>query len=779
MTEPETDTTAEAPTPDPGPEKDAIEQLDVLDQAHGFGAPSAGDDPLAMSDPTSYGGAPLPMWEPEPAPKPAPRRSAMSVSKTLEDLYARHPEVGSGTKSLRVSRRAPKIYNGQKIAGFLGDLHEQMSLTDFAARFGGGSYQVLVRGPGRSLDSDGSYSTITLDEIDVEVTGKPLAVSVEDQQMSTQRGAPEAPYVNPQVEITRMQLDRQSQREAADRNERWMREAVGSQQVPQDLFAHIEAVSQKRATEVRTTLQGTVEDLRRDNEQLTKRIQAKDDEMHGTRQRMMEVQNEAAHRLREEESTRVKELKEQHSARIQQIKEEQATSIERLAKDHTSRLSELSERHTRERTLYEQSSQVERDRLREDTRRREEQITNDSRLREQTTRDNYESRISETERSHQREISSIKENRDRELSSIQMSSQGNLTISEKASQLQIQALNNELSMLRVKTESQERELYELRATAHKSPIEAIGEARELLDSVGGGKTEDEGEFDWKKAAFLAVKGITEKFPEGMERMAAARANNQQGREMAQAQARARAMAIRQRQIQQQQQHQLPAAQQQAMPMQGAPAAPAERSDLPGQSAPTWGSPLGMPPEPGDAAMPPAPTGPMAPAATPPPAPVPSGSEGPRQSVDAPPSTGEGPQSAGLVPGFMAVPEPEPTPEPAKPVEAAEAVGQAPAQDQSAMPEITEEAVKEFAEKLEMAISSEMITPQEFAKGFIEEVGPAVAGKITTSIHPDQFADSIAQHPDGASTQIVTREGRKYLHELWEAIQNLLTEPSPS
>jgi hypothetical protein len=778
MTETESSTEPELHPPVPPaepsvasePEQDALEQLDMLDRSQGFGLPSDHDDPLAMADPTSFGGN-LPLWQPDapPAPPPVPRiRTSMASSKTLEDLYSRHPEIGGGEKYLRVSRIAPKTYNGHKIGGFLGDVHEQLSMSDFAARFGGGTYQVLVRGPGRTLDGDGSYNAVTLDEIKVEITGKPLAISVEDNDMSTTRGiGDERSMRSPQVEITRMQLEQENRRRSEERNERVMKQLMQSQQVPQNLFQHIEEISERRAADVRTTLQESAAATRRENEKLHDRLERKDEEIQQLRAKMVEVQNEASMRLREEESSRVRELKEQHSQSMQSVKEDHSKSVERITAEGQRQVNEMGARHTRERENYERAAQTERDRIREDARRREEQLVSDSRLREQTVRDNYESRLAEMERSHQREIQNVKDNRDRELQSIKMASDGNLTMSEKAAQLQIASLTNELAMLRVKTEAQERELYELRAAAHKSPVEAIGEARDLMSLVGGDKGEEEGEFDWRKGLFQVLSRVGEKLPEGLERLGAARAQNQQSRDVAAARERAQQIQHR-RQLQAAQQQQIDPRMQPQPPSQ----MPVQRDvGIPGTTAPSWGESAGLPPEPGHANMPPAPHRPMP--APPAPSPVPSGSQGASRPRDPVPTTGEGPASTGFVPGFMSEAPPPPDPAAEQDVAEASAPLPKPFAQEASVPAFTQEAVMEFSEKLEMAIATGMVPPAEFAKGFIEEVGPETAAQIIASIGPEQLADAVAAHESGKQTQIVTRAGRKYLRELWEEAKKLL------
>lgn len=89
--------------------------------------------------------------------------------------------------------------------------------------------------------------------------------------------------------------------------------------------------------------------------------------------------------------------------------------------------------------------------------------------------------------------------------------------------------------------------------------------------------------------------------------------------------------------------------------------------------------------------------------------------------------------------------------------------------------VTNEQVARFSEKLEEAISSGIITPAMFADGFIKETSPETTLAIVQAIGPDQLVDAVAQQPAAQSTAIVTREGRKFVHELWVEATQKATE----
>jgi hypothetical protein len=87
--------------------------------------------------------------------------------------------------------------------------------------------------------------------------------------------------------------------------------------------------------------------------------------------------------------------------------------------------------------------------------------------------------------------------------------------------------------------------------------------------------------------------------------------------------------------------------------------------------------------------------------------------------------------------------------------------------------LTEERVSEFIGSLNVAIMTGTVTPKEFAAEFVERVGLEAAANIVQKIPPDAVADAVAKTKDGASTLIPTREGRKYVAELWRETAALI------
>lgn len=74
----------------------------------------------------------------------------------------------------------------------------------------------------------------------------------------------------------------------------------------------------------------------------------------------------------------------------------------------------------------------------------------------------------------------------------------------------------------------------------------------------------------------------------------------------------------------------------------------------------------------------------------------------------------------------------------------------------------------FAGQLNSAIATKAVTPEEFADEFIAQAGPDNVRRIVTGFDPGKLVDVIASAPGGAGTAIVTRDGRVFVRELWDA-----------
>jgi hypothetical protein len=84
------------------------------------------------------------------------------------------------------------------------------------------------------------------------------------------------------------------------------------------------------------------------------------------------------------------------------------------------------------------------------------------------------------------------------------------------------------------------------------------------------------------------------------------------------------------------------------------------------------------------------------------------------------------------------------------------------------PALIEQGMGRFVSELDNAIRDKMLSPLAFANLFIAEVGAPVAAQLMQSIPPEQIIQVVASLPEGDRSQIVTREGQKYVRAVWLA-----------
>ena len=759
-------------------EHDALAELERIHQAQKFNADDDGGyDP-------SYGiSAPSLSYEPVHAPDDDPVIAPSRELKTLEDLYDAYPKIGDGQFYLRVVRKHPSTYNGMRVAGFLEDVYSRMSMSEFANRFGGHTYEVSVRGPARTtaIDADGRVQMRTLRSIRVEIPGSPIQLGPPNGENDMSMGS--MPFRDsPQVKIKEMEIAADEQRRREAREAQWQKEVSSRTAISPQLLQAIETAAEKRATEVKDVASGTISELRERIRRDYEVIQTKDASIQALREKIVALQTDYATKLREEETRQVRELKDRHESELRRIKDDHSVTIIRMTEEHKRLSTESNERSTRERENIQKQEKIERDRMREDSTRRERQLIEDARMREENMRQNYESRLHELQRSLEREVRSVKEQRDREVLSVQATESTKSTLSEKTAKIQIDTVRSEMQRLHVELDSLRRENEHLRLQSHKTPEEAIEQAHRLasITGFGGGSKEPE-ELDWKRGVVSAVKGLIEKAPEIAEGLGRARETNRTAAAKAQHQARAAQQRAQQMARERQAIGPPPGLQQMApmmpTPMSHAPPQPRRvpRPAPPGVGGPpTWDA---GPPTPysGDD-LPPGLQGP-------PPEhdeeiPHHFGSPAPAQPVSTP-LQHRSPRP--LSPTDFGVPEPPdrapvaPTPalEQASSVDIQPGVPPDEVMTAPAGVEITEEMVGKFAEKLDLAIASGLVTPKTFAQGFLDETGPEVAARILGSIGPDQLVDAVQAQEASAGTAIVTRDGRKYVQELWKEAEKLL------
>lgn len=797
-----------ATAPDPLPqeeapreiEQDAIAELDRIHEANQFSTPSfdglgvgSSSDPYGMS-PIAAPMAQQPMAGFTPLERPqVHRREEPTVPskrdlQTLEDLYAAYPDIGDGSTYLRVERKHPTRYGGQYIAGFVGDLHEQITMADFAQRYGGQVYEVYVRGPGRgsSLDSDGRLQARTLASITVKVPGVPV-VDLHGQGPSnggsmsmSQSGWRE----DPRVTMKRMEYDADALRRAEQREQRLRQEVANRSNLSPDLIRQMTEMAGERAQEARSAASEIITDLREEKRRLTEAIRQRDEALDNLRQQLVHVQTDVQQRLREEETRQVRELKLQHETMLSRVKDDHASAIQRMQQDHERRINEMTERHARECESIRQNEARERERLRDDASRREKGLQDDFNRREAMFRDreaslkddfsrreesirrDYEMRFQQLERASKRDIDIIRssESTKAELAQQTANMQASLHIQE------IQRLSSSVESAEAQAAEAQRELSKL---TNKPLLQQVEETKTIAETLGLMDKKEE-PFDWKRGAVQAVQKLFDKAPDIAKGLGEAREQNRMA--VARAQQAAQQAQIRgehqRRRAMMQQPAGIPqmAAQSPSMPVHQ-PEPPQQRSvprppPPPGMAPPqrTWDT---GPPEPHERFdLPPEPTGPPTP--EPPPPSLRAGK--PDEPAPPPIMAGPAPPLPPEPPSQHPADDPTAAAAPASKVaetaEVAEVTVEQPEQQPVAV-QVTNEQVAKFSEQLEEAIAGGIVTPAMFADGFIEETSPEITLAIVQAIAPDQLVDAVAQQPGAQATAIITREGRKFVHELWD------------
>lgn len=796
-----------APDAPPEVEHDALAELDRIHQAQKFDPSATGyDASYGISSPALSYEEPVPT-APDPVAQSAPTPREL---KSLEDLYSSFPKMGDGQFHIRVVRKHPSTYSGVRVAGFLEDVFERLTMSDFAARFGGHSYEVSMRGPSRTsaIDAEGREEVRTLRTIRVEVPGAPLMLGPTsgnggDGMSMSGMGIRD----NPQVAIKRLEIEQDNARRREARDARWQEQLTSRPSgISPALLEAIESAADKRAGEVRDDAATTISDLRERIRRDYEALQAKDQQVQSLREQMVTVQTEYATKWRDEESRQVRELKDRQESEIRRTKEDQSLTVQRITDENKRLTAEMGERTTRERETIQKQEKIERDRMREDAMRRERQLIDDSRTREENMRQNYESRLTELQRSLEREVRSVKEQRDREVLSVQNTESTKAVLAEKTAHIQVETMRGEIVRMNEETDGVRRENEHLRMQNNKTPEEAIEQAHRLASITGFGGGGKEEELDWKRGVVSAVKNLIDKAPEIAEGLGKARETNRVAASRAQQQARAsqhRAQISRDRSLlahQAQSQHAHRQLQhEQSLDTESAPTMTAPPRRVPRPPPPGVGRGWGSGPATNfqGGGLPPTPHGPPPSDLADPEishhfgSPAPAQPPGPPLQEDAPDALSpesfgatEPPPSLGVSPSAHNYAPSEPLDSESfvdasdnegafSETEVAETTEEP--QEKEGNVAITEEMIASFTQKLDDSISSGLVTPAEFARGFISEVGAETTWRIISSMDADQLVDAVLAHEEAAGTAIVTRDGRKFVQQLWSEAASLVQE----
>jgi len=800
-------------------EQDAMEELDRLHAQLGqddgrFQQQQSFDPTYGMGAGMSSGFAQVPSFQPVVERTPRHEEQdfpSVREHKTLEDLYASWPNIGNGEFYIRVERKHPASYQGQRVAGFLEDLHHQISMREFSEKFGGHTYEVSVRGPGKS---GGDGSDRTLKTIRLQVPGPPKLLARADENGYGDPRRMRQSQQDQAIELRRMELEHQARREAQQREdairrqqeERQRREQQSQQPILNSTIDELRKMHREQSAVTTSVHQQTIQNLSREIENARGIIERKDQHIQQLRDELLQVKADASNRWKEEESRQIRDLKERHASDLQRIAEEHAATVARIEQESGRRIQSLTEGHQRELAQLRDAEARERERLRDDANRREQALQDEAnrreqahRDREQMIRDEYNRREEASRRELESRLQMMERQNKRDLEMIRSTESSKAVFTEQTASNQMSFLNMQLKEAQKSEAAAQAEAAALREElmrhTNKPLLQQVEETKTIGEALGLFESKPE-KKDWKESLVDGVSSALQKAPEMMEAVIGARQQNQQAVAAARAAQAQRAAAVRR-----QQQQQLLAAPPPMAPAVMGPAV-AQRTQQP-VPPPSWdqgpSDPSQGPPVPFKFQGPPMPEpAPLAPDVAPPNAPTP------------PPVYDDTPMPVSTGPSFVMGPEirktpeelareqasspaaPQPAPQPPvqaapepPPMEAAQdpfAAPEEPAEDpHDAMPEsaggqgfqMDQESILRFVEQLDLAIGVGFVGPDKFAEKFVEEAGPETTAQLLQQITPEGLIELVSEHAGDRLPNIQSRSGRKYITALWQEAGKLV------
>lgn len=676
----------------------------------------------------------------EPAkvePKPIVAKVPAKKIDTIEDLYAVYPSIGDGEYRVRVERISPKAYGGQHIAGWITDLDKKITLEEIQTMFGGGHYNIIVLGP-----ANGKADSRSLANLEITIPGPPLLNFMpqpEEAKMMNTRIPMQEP---PNVLIKRMEIESRERDQVNSLQERLMQERMERNTTPDHVVRALTQQSDKTVTELKNLSEQQIQLLREQAHYLSSEVNRKEAELKSVRDQLvterqntvearMKAEIEIERRLKESHDAVIQALTKKHEEALATLKDQAHREARELESRNRERMEEASRRYQEDMTRNSLNSTNEIERIRRDAERSEKNL-----------KETYEARIADLQRSTEREIKSIVDQRDREIASLKLTYESTEKFAKQSSDLRVDTMKGELERLRTEAEALRRENEAMRKAQHKDPQAYLMETKQIAESLLGmvprseiPETPEEPEFDWKKEAAKGAIGllqqapaIVEKISAGMNQQKAVQAQQQAAMQQQQAMAAAR-------------QERMQAAQQRP----GLPPGPGQQPRRRGVAPDAWSGSSGL---------------------------LPVAEEIPFQP----------PQLAPQVPISMSQPTAVIAPEPMAvtvplaqaSVQEAEAVQPQEVSQSSEQEQLAQFAngFAEFISQLETSIRSEVVTPEVFAKGFVDRVGPQQAAMLLQQVPVQNFLESVEQQSGGA-TAIVTRDGKKYTRAVWAEAAKLL------
>lgn len=758
------------------------------------------------------GGFPA-MPEFQPVVERTPRREENDFPgarehKTLEDLYATWPDIGNGEYYLRVERKHPASYQGQRVVGFLEDLHHQISMREFSDKYGGHTYEVSVRGPSRS---SGDGSDRTLKTIKIQVPGPPKTLSSDVEfGRSNGRGSRGDGNYSENVELRKMELsfqERQAHQRREDairrqQREEQRREAMRQEPMMRSTLEELRRLHSQQTSTISGVHKETIQKLGRDLEGARSALERKDQVIQQLRDDLLEVKAEASNRWKEEESRQIRDLKERQSSDMQRISEEHAATVGRLQSEHDRRIQSMTEAHQRELSGLRDAEARERERLRDDANRREQALQDEAnrreqqhRDREQLLRDEFTRREESMRHDMENRIQMMERQNKRDLEMIRSTESSKAVFTEQTAGNQMSFLNMQLKQAQQAESSAMAEAAQLREElmryTNKPLLQQVEETKTIGEALGLFEAKPE-KRDWKESLVDGVSNALQKAPEMMQAVMDTRQQNQNAVVAARHAQAQRAAAIRQQQA-----NALASPPPMVPSMMGPAPAPQAVAPAPppawdqGPSDPSQGPPVPVHMQGPPMQEPPQPS--FAPDVAPPRQPVPPPViDEPQVPVAAAPDFAMGPEikkTEQPESGHQQSASGQETAPPSGPHDPFAAPGvQADSeeqQDEGEEPspqsagghgfEMNQESILRFVEQLELAIGFGVVTPKKFAEKFIEEAGAEATAQLIQQVTPDQLIQLVEENAKEQMPNIASRSGRKYITALWEQAGQLVAQ----
>ncbi len=470
----------------------------------------------------------LPPLEPPVVAPERERSGARRGPETLEDLYAKVPSFGEDSEyDLYVTRIAPKTWRGRPVAGWVDTVTEKILVHEFAERFGGGHYNVKIRGPvndGRR-EPDGTPLKRTVAEIaDFHLAGDPVLPDDLQQQQrqfhmngsgrfvggaqgSMFGGPPAAPQDHPSVALKKLELEdaRLSRPSREDISEG---RALDLASKSFDRLAEKTTAQEEALRAQVRELLGTMRDL---GEKHRAEIAQKDSAIEQFRQRLLDAERKAFEAARVTETEAIRDLRQRQEDEIKRVERDYASRVEAIQRESSTRLEDAARRWADDRARLEGDSLRERERLREDADRRERQATETGAARLRDAERNAERELKTLADSHARELQSLKNSHELAIQSVRLVSDSQVTVTRETSEMKTTLVGSRIQQLESELAATREELAKFRAHRDRPLTEQVAELKATSEALGliGGPNEGGGEEKPKGFGERAADGILE------------------------------------------------------------------------------------------------------------------------------------------------------------------------------------------------------------------------------------------------------------------------------